>query len=101
MLRSNEYGIFTAPGIQFAEMIKRETPPQAVVIHAPVHNHPVFLTGRRSLMGYRATFGHTDSSLAQRESEIRRVYAGHRTPLPYCGNMAWTMQWSARLNAIS
>jgi hypothetical protein len=76
VLRSNEYGIFNAPGIQFAELIKREVPPQAVVIHAPVHNHPVFLTGRRSLMGYPGHVWTHGLEFGPRESEIRRVYAG-------------------------
>jgi hypothetical protein len=76
VLRSNEYGIFTAPGIQFAEMVKRETPPQAMLIHAPVHNHPVFLTGRRSLMGYPGHVWTHGLEFGPRESEIRRVYAG-------------------------
>jgi hypothetical protein len=76
VLRSNEYGIFTASGIQFAELIKRETPPQSVVIHAPVHNHPVFLTGRRSLMGYPGHVWTHGLEFAQREAEIKRVYAG-------------------------
>ena len=74
--RSNEYGIFTASGIQFAELIKREAPPQAVVIHAPVHNHPVFLTGRRSLMGYPGHVWTHGLEFGPRESEIRKVYAG-------------------------
>ncbi|MEP6568318.1 MAG: hypothetical protein ABJC10_00955 [Acidobacteriota bacterium] len=76
VLRSNEYGIFTAPGVQFAELIKRETPPQSVVIHAPVHNHPVFLTGRRSLMGYPGHVWTHGLEFAPREAEIKRVYAG-------------------------
>ena len=76
VLRSNEYGIFNAPGIQFAELIKREVPAQAVVIHAPVHNHPVFLTGRRSLMGYPGHVWTHGLEFGPRESEIRRVYAG-------------------------
>ena len=76
VLRSNEYGIFNAPGIQFAELIKREAPAQAVVIHAPVHNHPVFLTGRRSLMGYPGHVWTHGLEFGPRESEIRRVYAG-------------------------
>ena len=76
VLRSNQYGIFTAPGIQFAELIKHETEPQAVVIHAPVHNHPVFLTGRRSLMGYPGHVWTHGLEFAPREAEINRVYAG-------------------------
>jgi len=76
VLRSNEYGIFNSQGIQFAELIKRVTPPQAVVIHAPVHNHPVFLSGRRSLMGYPGHVWTHGLEFGPRESEIRRVYAG-------------------------
>jgi uncharacterized membrane protein len=76
VLRSSEYGIFTASGIQFAELIKREAPAQAVVIHAPVHDHPVFLTGRRSLMGYPGHVWTHGLEFGPRESEIRRVYAG-------------------------
>lgn len=76
VLRSNEYGIFTAPGIEFAELMKRETAPQSLVIHAPVHNHPVFLTGRRSLMGYPGHVWTHGLEFAERESEIKRVYAG-------------------------
>ena len=76
VLRSNKYGVFNAEGIQFAELIKQETQPQAVVIHAPVHNHPVFLTGRRSLMGYPGHVWTHGLEFAERESEIKRVYAG-------------------------
>ena len=76
VLRSNEYQIFNAEGMQFAELIKREVPPNALVIHAPVHNHPVFLTGRRSLMGYPGHVWTHGLEFGQRESEIKRVYAG-------------------------
>jgi hypothetical protein len=76
VFRSSRYEIFNASGIQFAEVIKRETPASAVVIHAPVHNHPVFLTGRRSLMGYPGHVWTHGLEFAERESEIRRVYAG-------------------------
>jgi hypothetical protein len=76
VLRSNEYQIFSAPGIQFAELVKREVPTNAIVIHAPVHNHPVFLTGRRSLMGYPGHVWTHGLEFGPRESEIRQVYSG-------------------------
>jgi hypothetical protein len=76
VLRSSQYEIFNAQGIRFAELIKNETPPRAIVIHAPVHNHPVFLTGRRSLMGYPGHVWTHGLVFGPRESEIRRVYAG-------------------------
>jgi hypothetical protein len=76
VLRSSKYGVFDTQGISFAELIKREVPPKSVVIHAPVHNHPVFLTGRRSLMGYPGHVWTHGLEFTQRESEIKRVYAG-------------------------
>lgn len=76
VLRSNKFGIFNADGIGFAELIKQETAPQAIVVHAPVHIHPVFLTGRRSLMGYPGHVWTHGLDYGPREAEIRRVYAG-------------------------
>ena len=76
VLRSTTYQVFDSSGIQFAELIKRQTQPRALVMHAPVHNHPVFLTGRRSLMGYPGHIWTHGLDFVERESEIRRVYAG-------------------------
>jgi hypothetical protein len=76
VLGSNRYDVFNAEGIRFAELIKQETAPGVVVIHAPVHNHPVFLTGRRSFMGYPGHVWTHGLEFAPRESEIKRVYAG-------------------------
>ena len=47
-----------------------------MVIHAPVHNHPVFLSGRRSLMGYPGHIWTHGLDFVERQAEIRRVYAG-------------------------
>jgi hypothetical protein len=76
VLRSSRYEVFKPEGIQFAEMIRQETAPRAMIVHAPVHNHPVFLTGRRSLMGYPGHVWTHGLAFAEREAEIRRVYAG-------------------------
>jgi hypothetical protein len=75
-LRSVRYQIFDAQGVRFAELVKQNTDPQAVIVHAPVHNHPVFLTGRRSLMGYPGHIWTHGLEFMQRESEIRRIYSG-------------------------
>jgi uncharacterized membrane protein len=80
VLRSATYQIFDRPGIQFAEMVKRETDPGARIVHAPVHNHPVFLTGRRSLMGYPGHIWTHGLEYRQREGEIKRLYAGGSDP---------------------
>ena len=76
LISPTEYRVFDSEGIRFAELIKQKTEPKALVIHAPVHNHPVFLTGRRSLMGYPGHVWTHGLDFAERESEIRRVYAG-------------------------
>lgn len=76
VLRSAKYQVFDRPGIQFAEIVKRETEPRALIVHAPVHNHPVFLTGRRSLMGYPGHIWTHGLEYLQREGEIKRLYAG-------------------------
>ena len=76
VLRSAKYEIFDRQGIQFAEIIKRETEPRARIIHAPVHNHPVFLTGRRSFMGYPGHIWTHGLEYRQRESANKRFYTG-------------------------
>lgn len=76
VLRSNQYQVFDSNGVGFAELVKAKTEPRALIIHAPVHNHPVFLTGRRSLMGYPGHIWTHGLDYTQRESEIRRIYAG-------------------------
>src|SRR4030095_6023499 len=74
--RFARYGVFNANGVRFAELIKQKTDPQSLIVHAPVHNHPVFLTGRRSLMGYPGHIWPHGLEFTERESEIRRIYAG-------------------------
>jgi hypothetical protein len=74
--RATELQEFDRNGIAFAAMTESQTPPRALVLHAPIHNHPVFLTGRRSLMGYPGHIWTHGLEYKQREEEIRRIYAG-------------------------
>jgi len=75
-LQSTGYQIFDAAGIKFADFVKQQTEPKALTVHAPVHNHPIFLTGRRSLLGYPGHIWTHGLDFTQRESEIRRIYSG-------------------------
>ena len=75
-LRAGKYDVFDAAGMQFSELIKEKTPPRALIIHAPVHNTPVFLTGRRSLMGYPGHIWTHGLQFLEREGEIKRIYLG-------------------------
>jgi hypothetical protein len=74
--RQGEYQEFDRDGVNFAEMIKLQTSPRATILHAPVHNTPVFLTGRRSLMGYPGHIWTHGLDFGPRETEIKRIYAG-------------------------
>src|SRR5215213_4938842 len=74
--RSAKYQVFDADGLRFAELVKAQTAPRSLIIHAPVHNTPVFLTGRRSLMGYPGHIWTHGLQFVQREGEIRRIYLG-------------------------
>jgi hypothetical protein len=71
-----KYQEFDRNGIAFAESIKHSTPPAATILHAPIHNTPLYLAGRRSIMGYP---GHVHShgiEYGAREDEIKRIYSG-------------------------
>jgi hypothetical protein len=74
--RSVKYPLFDDSGIRFAELIKQRVPPRALVMHAPVHNHPVFLSGRRSLMGYPGHIWTHGLNFVRREGDLKRMYAG-------------------------
>jgi hypothetical protein len=76
LLRSGEFQLFDPNGVRFAEIIKQQTQPRSLIIHAPVHNTPVFLTGRRSLMGYPGHIWTHGLDFGPRESEIKRIYSG-------------------------
>jgi hypothetical protein len=75
-LRSTKYQVFDDAGIRFAELVKQKTAPRSLIIHAPVHNTPVFLTGRKSLMGYPGHIWTHGLEFVQREGEIKRIYMG-------------------------
>jgi hypothetical protein len=67
---------FDPPGVAIAETIAGEAAPRAVVLHAPVYNSPVFLTGRRSLLGYPGWMWSRGLDDSQRHADILRMYAG-------------------------
>jgi hypothetical protein len=74
--RAAEFRIFDADGVRFAEAVKMQTEPRSTILHAPTFDTPIFLTGRRSLMGYPGHIGSHGISYQEREREIRRIYAG-------------------------
>jgi hypothetical protein len=67
---------FTPEGIAIARDISAQAAPQARVLHAPTYNTPVFLTGRRSLLGYPGWMWSRGLDYGQRYSDIQRIYSG-------------------------
>lgn len=74
--RSQEYSEYDRDGLDLTQLIREATPPNAVILNAPVHNHPVLLAGRRSTLGYAETvWTHGIDSDARRD-EVIKIYEG-------------------------
>ena len=74
--RAVDLQIFSREGIESAALVRKQVPPQAIIVHAPTYNHPVFLAGRRSLMGYAGHVWSHGIAYGPREEAIRRIYTG-------------------------
>jgi hypothetical protein len=68
--------VFDAASVEFAGVVQRLTPPDAVILHAPSRNHSVFLTGRHSLLGNLLHVGSHGFDYTERAAHIRSIYAG-------------------------
>lgn len=73
---ASEYREFDAPGIAAASLISAQASPRALVLHAPTFNSPVFLTGRRSLLGLPAWMWSRGLDYSQRSVDIESIYSG-------------------------
>jgi len=68
--------VFDAASVAFAEQVQRHTPPGAVIVHAPSRNHPIFLTGRYSLLGNLLHVSSHGFDYRDRAVEISNIYSG-------------------------
>jgi hypothetical protein len=73
---ASEQREFDRDGVKFAEVVKTQTAPRSLILHAPTYNHPVYLTGRRALMGYAGHLWSQGIDYLPREAELKRMYAG-------------------------
>ena len=79
MTSQTGYEVFDASAVKIAEQIKQKTAPDALFLNAPTFNTPIVLSGRRSLLRY---IGHLSShgiNYAERENDLKRIYAGEAT----------------------
>jgi hypothetical protein len=74
--RQTLYQEFDADAVALGDEIRQRTPPRALILHAPTWNPTVFLTGRRSLLGYTGYIWAHGLEYAPREADIKRIYAG-------------------------
>jgi hypothetical protein len=73
---TGEYQEFDSGGVAMAQAISGKAGARTVVLHAPVYNSPVFLTGRRSLLGYPGWMWSRGLDYSERQADILRIYAG-------------------------
>jgi hypothetical protein len=71
-----DYGEFDSDGIAIAALIREDTAPDALVLSAPTWNSPVFLTGRRSLLGYTGHVWSRGLPYVDRENDVKQIYGG-------------------------
>jgi uncharacterized membrane protein len=60
----------------FAAQVLQNTEPRSLVLHGPVVDTPLFLTGRRSLLAYPGWAWPRGLDFVAREANIREIYAG-------------------------
>ena len=68
--------IFGRAGLEVAALLREKTPPRALILHAPIHNSVVALSGRRSVMGYPGHLWTHGLDYAQRELDVKTIYNG-------------------------
>jgi hypothetical protein len=68
---------FDAAGVRFAEVVRRETGPRSLILHAPTYNDPVYLTGRRTFLGYPGHVWSHGLDYTEREAALKQIYAGN------------------------
>lgn len=68
--------LLTADDLLVAARIREMTPPRALVLHAPIHNSPLILTGRRSFMGYPGHLWSHGIDYEQREAALQEMMRG-------------------------
>ena len=68
--------IFDQNGIAFANAVQVATPPNSVILHYPLHNHPLLLAGRHLVMGYEGHLWSHGIDSHVRKHDVQEIYAG-------------------------
>ncbi len=73
---ASERRVFEADGVALSEIIKRETAPRSLILHAPTYNDPSYLSGRRTFLGYAGHLWSHGIDDTERVAELKRIYTG-------------------------
>ena len=68
--------IFGRAELEFAALLREKTQPRALILHAPIHNSAVALSGRQSVMGYPGHLWTHGLDYGQRELDVKAIYKG-------------------------
>ena len=74
--RQLTYPVYSPVEVAFARAIARGTPPRARLVQQPTFNTPVWLSGRRSLLGYPGHVWSQGLAAGTRAEDVRAIYAG-------------------------
>lgn len=69
-------GLFSQGDLEVAALLRAQTEARAVILHAPIHNSVVALTGRQSVMGYPGHLWTHGVDYGHREQDVRAIYQG-------------------------
>ncbi|MBI3932259.1 MAG: hypothetical protein HY317_02490 [Acidobacteria bacterium] len=68
--------LFDVEGRAFSARALEATPPRSLILHAPTYDSPVYLSGRRSLLGYPGHIWSQGLDAGGREEDLGRIYSG-------------------------
>lgn len=67
--------LFSADDLRIAAGIRKVTLPRSLILHAAIHNSPVAMTGRQSLMGYPGHLWSHGIAYESRQEDLRNMLA--------------------------
>ncbi|HEX6740046.1 MAG TPA: hypothetical protein VF310_17330, partial [Vicinamibacteria bacterium] len=68
--------LYDDEALGFVAAVMAATPPTALIAHAPTHETPLFLSGRRSLLGFPGHLWSQGLDGGSREVDLQRIYTG-------------------------
>jgi hypothetical protein len=88
-----EYRVFSPTDLVFAKRVREATPGDATLLTAPIHNHPVLLSGRRVFLGYEGHLWSQGLDYAGRKKVAEALFRG--------GSQATLSPQFVRVDALS